>query len=246
MWISSSTVRLSRSIQAIGSRAYGDNCQGSHQDPSQGMPYIGPSKPSAYEIKHFPALFLLGNIVCAILATTYVSLGLAVSGFLTSWIYLRFYKVSFPELSSAQPSTLRGDASETFAFAYFFPEPLQTPIGLVAEQVYILLLAVRICTPFSPSDMDISNSQAAARGEGGLPLHMGRGGAPVPGSARAEAERRRALALKALDQRLHAATSRPPPPPPKSNSADEGAALGTTNYTPEAHEDSGRRPDEQS
>lgn len=69
----------------------------------------------------------------------------------------------------------------------------------------------------------------------------------TPGSARAEAERRRALALKALDQRLHAATagsakSHPPPPPaagpsvqiqPQPNVQTPSAMLGETTYVPE-------------
>lgn len=75
----------------------------------------------------------------------------------------------------------------------------------------------------------------------------------TPGSARAEAERRRALALKALDQRLHAAsaagkpkTTAPPPPAaagpsvqiqPQPNVEAPGGMLGETNYVPEREED---------
>lgn len=53
--------------------------------------------------------------------------------------------------------------------------------------------------------MELSNARAEHR-EGGASYQLGqRPAAAAPGSARAEAERRRALALKALDQRLHAA-----------------------------------------
>lgn len=70
----------------------------------------------------------------------------------------------------------------------------------------------------------------------------------TPGSARAEAERRRAIALKALDQRLHAATATPKankvvPPPvvagpsvqvqPLPNVQGPGTMLGETSYVPE-------------
>ena len=109
---------------------------------------------------------------------------------------------------------IKGDASDTFAFAHFFPEPLQTPIGTVADQMYSTLVSLNVCTPFSAEDIDAGNEQASARVEGGLPSIMNpnsRGG--KGGQTRAEAERRRALALKALDQRLHAATSRPTPVP---------------------------------
>lgn len=115
-------------------------------------------------------------------------------GFLSSWTYLRFYKTVFPDLDSSQPASLRGDASETFAFAEFFPGPVKPFVAGLAEQVFNILVMMRLCVPFSHADMSIS------RGERSLQ----RG---TPGSARAEAERRRALALKALDQRLSAASA---------------------------------------
>ena len=78
------------------------------------------------------------------------------------------------------------------------------------------------------------------------------------GGARAEAERRRALALKALDQRLHAATAgaanKQQPKEqmagpsvqmqPKANgqtamTSQEGAMLGETSYVPEGEEKDG-------
>lgn len=103
---------------------------------------------------------------------------------------------------------MKGDASETFAFAYFWPDVVQPPIGAVADGVYNALVAVRILTAFSAEDVETGNVQATARGEGGLPSLLNQGGKRGGGSGkREEAERRRALALKALDQRLHAATA---------------------------------------
>jgi hypothetical protein len=121
---------------------------------------------------------------------------LALFGLLTSWTYLRFYKTVFPDLDSSQQASLRGDASETFAFAEFFPAPVKPAVAAFSDQIFNILVAMRICTPFSPANM------SAVRGDNLLP----RG---TPGSARAEAERRRAIALRALDQRLHAATGSP-------------------------------------
>jgi hypothetical protein len=94
---------------------------------------------------------------------------------------------------------------------------------------------LRICTPFSTSDVTVS------RGEN----TMQRG---APGSARAEAERRRALALKELDSRLHAAragSSKPQPPPPappasvqvQPQPATQPEMLGETSYVPEREEE---------
>ncbi|KAI9748443.1 MAG: hypothetical protein M4579_007222, partial [Chaenotheca gracillima] len=163
-------------------------------------------------VKHFPAIFLLLNILSGFILGTDTASILAILGFLSSWTYLRFYKISFPDLTTDQPTSLRGDASETFAFASFFPDAVHGPIAAVADAIYNVLVTIKICTPFSTEDVDAGNSQAAARGEGGLPGLLSRGGGSAPpGSARAEAERRRALALRALDQRLHAATGQPAP-----------------------------------
>jgi hypothetical protein len=156
-------------------------------------------------VKHFPAVFLLANITSGILLSTDVAMFLAWYGFLVSWIYLRFYRIS-PLMTTATGGdvpTVRGDASDTFSFAYFFPEPLHTPLAKICDSVYDLLVTLRICTPFSADDIDLGNEAAMARAEaggGGLPTTRGSG-------RREEAERRRALALKALDQRLHAASS---------------------------------------
>lgn len=184
---------------------------------------------------------------------TCASFFLAVFGLLTSWTYLRFYKTVFPDLDSSQPTSLRGDASETFAFAEFFPGPAKPFVAALSDQIFNILVAMRVCTPFSAADM------SAARGES----FIQRG---APGSARAEAERRRALALKALDQRLHAATAQaatraadntvggPPQAPAPSHQQARGPTvttqpqlnaqttmttpapmLGETNYNPDEH-----------
>jgi len=156
-------------------------------------------------VKHFPAIFLLANFLSGIILQTDVAMLLSWFGFLASWIYLRFYRVSplMTTSSTSDSATIRGDASDTFDFAYFFPEPLHTPLARLCDSVYDLLVQLRVCTPFSADDIDVGNEAALARAEGGLPTTNTRGS-----GRREEAERRRALALKALDQRLHAASSR--------------------------------------
>lgn len=142
----------------------------------------------------------------------------ATFGFLSSWTYLRFYKTIFPDLDSSQPASLRGDASETFAFAEFFPGPVKPFVAALSNQIFDVLVAMRLCTPFSHTDM------SSARGERALQ----RG---TPGSARAEAERRRALALKALDQRLNAASAGAPSKAP----AQPSGPTVQTQPQPSAH-----------
>ncbi|EUC38934.1 hypothetical protein COCVIDRAFT_30021 [Bipolaris victoriae FI3] len=189
-------------------------------------------------VKHFPAIFLLTNTLSGIIIGTETAMYLAYFGFMTAWIYLRFYRIS-PSLSSTatgEGSFIRGDASDTFSFAHFFPEPIQTPLGAFADGVYNTLVSLQVCTPFSDRDIDAGNEQATARAEGGLPSIMnpnsrgGRGGA-----TRAEAERRRALALEALNQRLNAAASRGPSAsaPAAVSVSGPSQSLGETNYEPD-------------
>ena len=175
-------------------------------------------------IKHFPALFVAANIVSGPLLGTDTALWLSLTGFLTSWIYLRFYRVS--EITGAaiggEGAKMRGDASETFSFVSFFPEILHPFLAPVSDGVWHIMLALKVCMPFSDEAIDAGNENAASRGEGGLPSAIGRGGAGQ--GRRAEAERRRALALKALDQRLSAAAA--------GRGGGQGQGQGVTNVVP--------------
>jgi hypothetical protein len=147
-------------------------------------------------VPRFPLLYIGAVFLLSLTPLlTRAALWLAIFGFLTSWTYLRFYKTVFPDLDSAQEASLRGDASETFAFAEFFPGPVKPFVAAVADQIFLVLVAMRVCTPFAQADASRNDSRIQRN---------------APGGARAEAERRRAIALRALDQRLHAATSTQP------------------------------------
>lgn len=93
--------------------------------------------------------------------------------------------------------------------AYFFPDPIHRPVAVIADAVYNLLITLRILQPFSADDISLSNTQAQNRSSANLGSLLG--GGPQVGrqnTARAEAERRRELAMRALDQRLNAATAK--------------------------------------
>lgn len=178
-------------------------------------------------VPRFPLLYILLITIFTIVGLlSSASFFLALTGFLTSFTYLRFYKLALPDLDTSQTSTLRGDSSEAFAFAEFFPDAAKPLVNTVANQVFNILVSVKICTPFS----------AQPRGE---PSFVQRG---TPGSARAEAERRRALALKALDQRLNAATAKAPAqasagPSVQVQPVASDQQLGETSYVPEREDD---------
>lgn len=154
--------------------------------------------PVSIRVKHLPILFVGLMTIPAIFyprpSTTITPFLLTWTGFLSSWTYLRFFKTFYPDIAtSTRP--LRGDASETFSFAGFFPEPLSGPINVVASQVFDLLVSIKVCTPFSQEDVEAGNARVELGGSIGARPSGGSG-------ARAEAERRRQLALRALDARL--------------------------------------------
>ncbi|OBZ79453.1 hypothetical protein A0H81_01206 [Grifola frondosa] len=100
-------------------------------------------------------------------------------GWLVSYIWLRFYKKNSGEIGGPT----YGDRSETFAFVSWFPPFIHTPITMLADTSYTLASRFHL---IPSSGVDIESG----------------GYTQLPGGARAEAERRRAMALKALDQRL--------------------------------------------
>ncbi|KAL4933999.1 rhomboid family protein [Aspergillus undulatus] len=192
-------------------------------------------------VKHFPAVFLLLNTLSGLILGTYVAATLAWFGLITSWTYLRLFKRQ-PDLTgtSTDGSGIKGDASETFAFKCLFPDVMQPPVGVVSDMIYSVLVSLKVCTPFSAEEIASGNQQALARGEAGLPsLLSNRGGRSM--AKREEAERRRAVALKALDQRLQAAvaarvqpsSSSPNPTQTATPSVPGQTMLGETSYIPD-------------
>ena len=163
-------------------------------------------------VKHFPAVFLAANTLSGLILGTRSATLLAWFGFLAAWTYLRFYKHQ-PDLAAATTgdgagATLRGDASETFAFAYFWPDAVHAPIAAVSDAIFNVLVTLRLCTPFSDAEVESGNRQASVRGDELPSLMSPSGGRRGGGSGkREEAERRRALALRALDQRLQQANA---------------------------------------
>ncbi|KAI1301155.1 hypothetical protein EDD11_005779 [Mortierella claussenii] len=140
-------------------------------------------------VKTLPLLFVLFMVFEGLISHTQIQFLMAIYGLFISWIYSRFFRVQ---------DGIRGDRSETFSFASFFPEFLQPPVKVLSNSCFGILVKLNICSPTGYGgsfQYDLENPQMAGMGHTFT----------QPGSLRAEAERRRALALKALDMRLHAA-----------------------------------------
>ncbi|RXK36631.1 hypothetical protein M231_06094 [Tremella mesenterica] len=139
-------------------------------------------------VKSLPGVYLLISNVLVILLgpSPYI---LIQFGFFVAWVYLRFFKLS-------EDGQFRGDRSETFAFQYWFPPIIRPYISIAANKVFSLAVKLHLTQAWDEPSLGTYQSL------------------PGPGGARAEAERRRALALKALDARMASPAVPSPTPPP--------------------------------
>ncbi|KAI9034350.1 rhomboid family protein [Hyaloraphidium curvatum] len=160
-------------------------------------------------VKYLPSIFLLVYAVLFFARVFHVPFLMALYGTIASWIYIRFYKVQ---------DGIRGDRSETFSFASFWPDALHPFIMPLSNSCFNLMVTLRICAPLTGA------------GRGAYELPISRTGASGAGDG-PDAERRRALALKALDQRLQTAPNQAQPPPPQPPPA---VAAPTANGAEEA------------
>ncbi|XP_078440405.1 rhomboid protein-like protein [Wolffia australiana] len=131
--------------------------------------------------KWLPSLFVLASTAWSFFSLEAMSyLPTLIFGVYTSWIYLRY-------LQKKPETNLRGDPSDDFAFATFFPEFLRPIVGPIASIFHRLLCG---------------RSQIADQDKG-----IREGGFPLPGSDPIEASRRRERGARALEQRLAAEKS---------------------------------------
>ncbi|KAK6908389.1 hypothetical protein L486_01957 [Kwoniella mangroviensis CBS 10435] len=135
-------------------------------------------------VKSLPGIHLLISNVAVVVFGPSPAI-LIQFGFIVAWVYLRFFKLS-------ENGEFRGDRSETFAFQYWFPPIIRPYVAILGNTVFKVAVKLRLVQAWD-----------APMNAGAYSL------LPGPGGARAEAERRRALALKALDARL--ASSSPAP-----------------------------------
>lgn len=131
---------------------------------------------STIKAKWLPSIMILLSVTASFfLAESAAYLPMIIFGTYMSWIYLRY-------LQSRSETNFRGDPSDEFAFATFFPEfirPVINPISTIFH---------RMCCGRS----DISND--------GKDDVLGR--APFPSSDSIEASRRRERGARALEERL--------------------------------------------
>ncbi|PPQ99562.1 hypothetical protein CVT24_005350 [Panaeolus cyanescens] len=118
-------------------------------------------------------------------------------GWFVSWVYLRFYKKHSSDAIGGMVTY--GDRSDTFSLVSWFPPFMHGPLTILGNFVFGLATRLHLIPSSASGDPELG------------------GYTQVPGNARAEAERRRAMALKALDQRVANNSS-----PVASNTSNSG------------------------
>ncbi|TPX56354.1 hypothetical protein PhCBS80983_g04590 [Powellomyces hirtus] len=146
--------------------------------------------------KHLPSVYLLLNFILFVCRIIHVHFFIVLFGTLVSWLYTRFYK---------RQDGLKGDRSETFSFASFWPDIFHPIVKPWSNAVFKLAVSMKLCPPLSNTPLPTTRYDAP-------PQHGGQPPAQ-PGPIDADAERRRALALKALDMRLSEPAATPTPAP---------------------------------
>ncbi|KAJ2444424.1 hypothetical protein GGF42_006308 [Coemansia sp. RSA 2424] len=144
----------------------------------------------SFRMNELPGVYTL---VAPIMFTLLGDLGsvlLVNIGFLEAFVYLRFYR---------REGSLSGDRSEAFAFATFFPEFVQPLIARLSNALYGAAVACKVIT--SDEGYRQQNADLEA-GRGGDDQELRAASAPVAMPEDSDADRRRAIAAKALDMRL--------------------------------------------
>jgi len=137
-------------------------------------------KPLGLRVKHIPSIVVLVySILCILGILPIVLLVMALSGTLIGWVYLRFYQ--------PRGKGVKGDLSDGFSFASFFPEAAQSPVNALSTIVFNILIRLKVChKPVRTYDVGAPSAITIS----------------LPGMDPADAERRRQKALKALNERL--------------------------------------------
>jgi hypothetical protein len=102
------------------------------------------------------------------------------NGIIVSWIYLRFYQ--------KHTNGNRGDMADTFSFASFFPSQFQPLIAIISNSIFAGLVKIKLCKK-PQRRYDVSSPTTVT--------------VTLPGTEPHDAERRKQLALKALNERLN-------------------------------------------
>ncbi|KAJ3355948.1 hypothetical protein HDU83_002233 [Entophlyctis luteolus] len=139
-------------------------------------------------VKHLPSISVSAFFVLWLLRIVHVNSLMVFYGTVTAWVYIRFFKYH---------DGIRGDRSESFSFSSFFPASTHRVVIPISNSTFNLMVSLHLLPKLSPV---LPQTSSGGAGFGGMRPFSPK---PLPGSDAAEAERRRAIALRALDMRLN-------------------------------------------
>eukprot|EP01137_Pigoraptor_chileana_P004750 Opistho-2@46815 len=155
-------------------------------------------------------------------AAPYHELPFVIFGIYGAWMYLRYFQ---------QKEGIKGDMSEAFSFTTFFPEALQPAVHVVSRITFTVFSKLRL----------IPRHVRTAEGDEYIVAGGSRGNVGgLQGIDPQDSERRRQIALRALDKRLNMAGIKSPAADGKAHhDGRSGAASphnGDSSATPEPSE----------
>ncbi|KAI8900847.1 hypothetical protein BC833DRAFT_536441 [Globomyces pollinis-pini] len=148
-------------------------------------------------VKYIPSLNLLLHLILYLLGFISTIFYTHTIASIVSWVYIRYYKVQ---------DGIRGDRSETFSFASFFPDSAYHYIKPLSTIVYTFLVKLKLLPPLPPRvplasvdlESQIDMEPITTVNEPAAPQVTKE---PFE-STTSDAERRKALALQALEARM--------------------------------------------
>ncbi|KAJ2735530.1 hypothetical protein IW152_001451 [Coemansia sp. BCRC 34962] len=157
----------------------------------------------SFRMNELPGVYTLLAPIMFTLLSDLGSVLLVNIGFLEAFVYLRFYR---------REGSLYGDRSEAFAFTTFFPEFVQPLIARLSSALYGVAVACKLITS------DEGYRQQNVDLEAGLGSSSSNELDTLAVPEDSNADRRKAIAAKALEMRL--GNSGPPPTSSAAATAD--------------------------
>ncbi len=151
--------------------------------------------------------------------------------FYISWFYLRYYQINHvgdilptttnESHATAHSSTVRGDASDTFAFIQFFPDGCHDYLKPVARFFYHSSAFLGLFRPFNDDDIESSNLRTIQR--------LNKSNAIDANGSSDESSRRKRIALKVLEQKVGKSEASPAP---ENSTVNTESSTGVSDSTP--------------
>ncbi|KAI8926619.1 hypothetical protein BC831DRAFT_221745 [Entophlyctis helioformis] len=103
----------------------------------------------AFRVKRLPSIIFVVHLVLFFTRLIHVSFYIETYGMVASWVFLRYYKVQ---------DGIRGDRSETFSFASFFPDAMEPMLKPLSTVVYRAMVKIKALPPLPPRTLPLDGS----------------------------------------------------------------------------------------